>query len=66
MVIIDETVPYTPRARAAAVPVAGATERLANVAFGYSVTAAQRAILLAAGVAVAALNWRLAALPLYV
>ena len=66
MVIVEETVPYTPPACAPAGPVTGSAGRLANVAFGYSVSAAQRSVLLAAGVAVAVLNWRLATLPLYV
>jgi hypothetical protein len=66
MVIVDETVPYTPRAAASAGVVAGPAPRLASVAFGYDVSVAQRAIFLAAGIAVAVLNWRLAAMPLYV
>ena len=66
MVIVEDTAPYSPPAGDDAGIVAGAAPHLANFAFGHSVSAAQRAVLVAAGIAVAVLNWRLAALPLYI
>ena len=64
IVIVEETAPYSRPAGDAIGMVAGPAPRSAYFAFGHNVSAAQRAVLLAAGVAVAVLNWRLAALPL--
>ena len=67
IVVLHETVPYDPRigydarahfVRAAPVRTTSAASGQSR-AFGHAVTAAQRAVLMAAGVAVALLNWRM-------
>jgi len=71
IVVLGETVPYDGRGGDATDAMFCSTAPLRqnsaalpeNRAFGLSVTAAQRAVFIAAGVAVAVLNWQLSGVP---